>query len=166
MRNLAAVLAATAVAAAVTAAISLPAGADQGPPPDQLVACLRAHGVDIPADARDFAIKAWIADHESGPAVDRAMSACQPGGSPGETSPEKLAGCLRDHGLDAPAAIADLKPWIVHQLDTEAGKAALAACGVDTAPDEKREGDAKPGGCSPADPAETPKSTSAATLKQ
>jgi hypothetical protein len=136
MRNLAAIIAATVAAASVAAVISLPAGADESASADaQFVSCLRAHGLDIPADTRDIAIKNWIGTHQSDPAVDRAMSAC--GHDGGGASPEKLVACLRDKGLDAPAAIADLKPWVVQQLQTDAGKAALSACGLNTHPDEK-----------------------------
>ncbi|HEY6890932.1 MAG TPA: hypothetical protein VI300_24225 [Solirubrobacter sp.] len=58
-------------------------------------------------------------------------------GSPVPAPPELVA-CLHDHGLDAPATeISDFKGWVIKQLDTDAGKAALSACGLNTHPDEK-----------------------------
>ena len=57
-------------------------------------------------------------------------------GSPVPAPPELVA-CLHDHGLDAPAEISDFKGWVIGQLDTDAGKAALSACGLNTHPDEK-----------------------------
>jgi hypothetical protein len=52
-------------------------------------------------------------------------------------APAELVACLHDHGLDAPAEISDFKGWVIQQLQTDAGKAALSACGLNTHPDEK-----------------------------
>jgi hypothetical protein len=137
MKRFLTVVAATAAAAAVAAAISLPAGADDpGQSTDaQFVTCLRAHGAGVPAGARGAAIKTWVIGHEDA-AVGRAATACkrEVGSSP---APEQLVACLRDHGLTPPATIEDLKPWIVRELGTDAGKAALRACDFDTDPPDK-----------------------------
>jgi hypothetical protein len=134
MKRLAAIVVATAAAAAVAAAITLPAGADERATADaKFVGCLRAQGLDTPADASGDAIKAWIVARGDDAAVKRAVKTCSPRGP----APELLVACLRDHGLDAPSAIDELKPWIARQFGTNAGKAALRACGVDVAPMEK-----------------------------
>ena len=75
MKRLLTIVAATAASAAVTAAITLPAGAsDQANPKDApFVACLRAHGLDIPADTTGDAIKGWLLAHDH---ADDALAAC------------------------------------------------------------------------------------------
>ena len=45
--------------------------------------------------------------------------------------------CLRDHGLNPPATIDQLKPWMAQQYATDAGRAALHACGFDAHPSDK-----------------------------
>jgi hypothetical protein len=155
MKRLASIIAATAAAAAVAAAITLPAGADDGPKSvgsaDQLAAftsCLRAHGAAIPEGLDPVAVKQWLGDHEDEADVRKAMDACAPvterrEKSGNEVSPEELVSCLHDHGLDAPSKIEDLKPWIVQQNGTAAGKAALHTCGVNL---EKKVVEKGPGG--------------------
>jgi hypothetical protein len=142
MTRLLTVLAATALAGAVAAALALSAGATQkspGPPGSTdatFVMCLRSHGLAIPAGTRGAPIKQWIIAHESDPAVEPALKACQP--APGtEPSPPELVACLRDHGLNPPATIDQLKPWMASQSQTPAGRTALTACGFDAHPDEK-----------------------------
>jgi hypothetical protein len=81
------VLAATAAAAAVAAAITIPAGADpsagakatkrarpQSGTPTELVACLRAHGLNPPDDVA--LLKPWIARQIGTGAGRAALSAC------------------------------------------------------------------------------------------
>jgi hypothetical protein len=133
MNRFAAIIAATAAAAAVAAAISLPAGADENTPsPDtQFVACLRSHGAAIPADTQGAAIKTWLVAH---PDAESALKACAPDERQGAPAPEQLTSCLRDHGLQPPSNIDELKPWLGSQSETDAGKAAMTACGIDTRP--------------------------------
>jgi hypothetical protein len=135
MKRLLAVVLATAAAAAVAAALTLPAGADDASPDADFVTCLRAHHARVPAGTRGAAIKTWVLAHDDA-AVERAATTCkrEVAGGP---APEQLVACLRDHGLTQPATIEDLKPWIVRQLETDAGKAALGACHFDTRPPEK-----------------------------
>src|SRR5687768_15381921 len=109
------ILAATAVAAAV----SIPAVAGEPRDGDGVVACLRAQGLDIPADTRGAAIKQWALRHADDAATERAFAACKPKGE----SPARLVECLRGQGLEPPTALEELKPWIARQFDSEAGKA-------------------------------------------
>jgi hypothetical protein len=120
------VLAATAVAAAAAAAISIPAGANPsaGDNATKIAACLRAHGAaGAPAGGDPRALKQWVAAHPS----DAAVKPCLPQASP----PTELLSCLRAHGLTPPANLFQLKPWMVRQAGTAAGKAKLHACRVD-----------------------------------
>jgi hypothetical protein len=130
MNRFAAVIAATAAAAAVAAAISLPAGADQPPSSSsdaEFVSCLRSHGASIPADTQGVAIKSWLVANKSDAGVESALQAC----APNDVTPEQLSACLRDHGLQPPSSIEELKPWIARQSETDAGKTALSACGFE-----------------------------------
>jgi hypothetical protein len=134
MNRFVAIIAATAAAAAVAAAISLPAGADETPSSDAgFVSCLRSHGAGIPADAQGAAIKTWLIAHKGDAGVEGALKTC----APDTLAPEQLTACLRDHGLEPPASLEELKPWIAGQFETDAGKAALKACNVDMRPSEK-----------------------------
>ncbi len=138
------VLAATAAAAAVAAVLTLPAGADQSADRSAatVAACLHSHGAaDAPSGDDPLALKQWVAAHSDDPAVGACM--------PRSKAPAALVGCLRSHGLNPPGDVAQLKPWMVQQDSTAAGKAALQACGVDlsppdTAPDPGTCGTAKP----------------------
>jgi hypothetical protein len=153
------VLAATAAAAAVAAALSISAGASQsaGDEATQIAACLRAHGATgAPSGADALALKRWVAAH----ADSAAVTACMPHSAP----PPGLLACLRAHGLNPPGNLFRLKPWMLRQAGTQAGKAALSACGVSfdaptgrpakandcgrgaTAPVKKPDGDATPAG--------------------
>jgi hypothetical protein len=126
------VLAATAVAAAVAAALSISAGADPsaGDQATKLANCLHAHGAaDAPSGADPLALKQWVAANADNPAV----AAC----NPGSRGPAELVSCLRAHGLNPPANLDQLKPWMVRQAGTDAGKAALHACGVDVGAPQK-----------------------------
>jgi hypothetical protein len=132
MKRLLAVVLATAAAAAVAAAITIPAGADSGSGSDSdatFVNCLRTNGVDIPADTRGVAIKQWFFAHES-PSVEDAIQKCAPDAKKragnGEIEVQKLITCLKDHGLQPPAAPDQLKDWMGNQ-----SKDTLKACGVE-----------------------------------
>jgi hypothetical protein len=134
MKRLLITLAAAAACAAVAAAITIPAGASDTPNDDgaQINACLRDHGADVAADLRGLALKQWVGNHMSDPAVD----ACMPGPDV-KPAPEKLTRCLRTQGLNPPGKIDELKPWLASQTNAQA----LAACGIGVATA------AKPGDC-------------------
>jgi hypothetical protein len=53
---------------------------------------------------------------------------------PKPAAPTELVSCLRAHGLNPPDDIFQLKPWMLRQAGTDAGKAAMSACGVDFGP--------------------------------
>ncbi len=132
MKRFLTIVAATAVAAAVT----IPAVADSGPPADELAtfsSCLRTHGIPIPADLEGVAVKEWIGEHEDLAGLKAAFEACDPNPSQGRRDdaeePEELRACLRSKNLDPPASLEALKPWVLEQSATDAGKAALTACG-------------------------------------
>jgi hypothetical protein len=95
------VLAATAVAAAVAAALSIAAGANPS------------------AGDRAAKLAACVRAH--------GAAACQPRSA---AAPAALVACLRARGLNPPANLFLLKPWMVRQDGTVAGKAALSACRV------------------------------------
>ena len=151
MQRLLAIIAATAASAAAAAAISLPAGAARSATDDELAtftSCMRAHGAAIPDGLDAFATKRWLGAHEEEADVAKAMDACNEGDErqpvmevhqkADAVSPAELLSCLHDRGLEAPPMIDELKPWVARQMDTAAGKAALTACGLDTAPPDKR----------------------------
>ncbi len=138
MNRLLAVVAATAAAAAVAAAITIPAGADNGTDPEAtFVSCLRAHGADIPADTRGFAIKQWLIAHEPGGAIEGALDACQTNEGARGPGAQDLASCLRRQGLDVPSALDQLKPWINEHADDANAQKAFAACHFSTQPPDK-----------------------------
>jgi hypothetical protein len=128
MKSFATILAATAASAAVAAAITLPAGADDNakqPPRDEgaaLNACLNKQGVAVPEALRGIDLKTWIGDRESDPAVRTALDACA-GPSEPKAAPEDLVACLRQHGLNRPTDLAELKQWTQQQSE-----ATLKAC--------------------------------------
>jgi hypothetical protein len=146
MKRFLTIVAATAVAAAIT----IPAVADDGPA-DELGAfatCLRTHGIPVPAGLEGVAIKQWIGDHQDTAGLEAAFEACDPNPRQGDkadhAAPEKLVACLRTKGLTPPAALDDLKPWVFEQSKTDAGKAALNACGFAGVEDKRAAGG---GGC-------------------
>jgi hypothetical protein len=139
MKRFLTILAATAVAAAVT----IPALADSGSPNDELgtfATCLRAHDIPVPAGLEGVAIKQWVGDHHDSPGLEAAFQACDPNPRKGDkgdaAAPEKLVACLRAKGLQPPANLNELKPWVLGQFETAAGKSALNACGM-AAPEDK-----------------------------
>jgi hypothetical protein len=159
------IIAATAAAAAVAAAISLPAGADDGPR-DELAtftSSLRAHGLAVPEGLDPLATKQWIGEHEGSAGFEAAMDACQPDkpATAGGPAPEELLACLRHQGLTPPTTIDQLKPWMAQQDATAAGRSALSACGVVARPPYKARGDGPCGGEKPAEPAKGAKARAA-----
>src|SRR3954453_18975834 len=147
MKRFLTTVAATAAAAAVAAAITLPAGASDEPVAKDAkqVACLRDHGLAIPADTTGDAIKTWLLAHDG---VEDAVAACRPHNAGGDVKVADLTACLRAHGLNPPADLEQLKPWIAQQ----GGDAGLAACGVDFSRKEDR-GDKPAGPCAAPEPA-------------
>jgi hypothetical protein len=142
MRKLGTTLAATAAAAAVAAAITIPATAQNGgkdggdPSVAALATCLRAHGADVPAGADGLALKIWIGAHSAQPEVRRALDACGAPDAPDNAKAQQLQTCLRGQGLPVPAALDQLKPYIVTVSGTPDGSAKLHACGIDIGPDD------------------------------
>ena len=123
------VLAATAVAAAVAAALSISAGASPSADAQatKIATCLNAHGAaGAPSGADALALKQWVAAHADDPAVRACM--------PQSAAPLGLVACLRAHGLTPPANLFQLKPWMLRQNRTEAGKAVLRTCKVSFEP--------------------------------
>jgi hypothetical protein len=146
------VLAATAVAAAVAAALSISAGAS--PSADgqatKIATCLHAHGATgAPSGADALALKQWVAAHADDPAVTACM--------PQSAAPVGLVGCLRAHGLNPPANLFQLKPWMLRQNATAAGKAVLRACHVNFEPARSEKAVRALKGCGGGTPADKPK---------
>jgi len=141
MKRFLIVIAATAVAAAVT----IPALADSGsgsgsgtdPKEVAFVNCMRTNGVDIPADAHGFAIKQWIAAHESQPSVTEALKKCAGDDRRGDSvGVEQLVTCLKSKGLNPPTDPVALKQWLGSQ-----DPAVVKACGVETRKADDRGGE-------------------------
>lgn len=162
MKRLLAVVLATAAAAAVAAAITLPAGADSSSDPDAtFVNCMRTNGVDIPADTRGFAIKQWIAAHQSQASVLDAMKKCAPDEKRGGgIAVDSLVACLKSHGLNPPAAPDQLKQWLSTQ-----DASVVKACGVEIRKGEDDHGGADIADCLRKNGAAVPAGAEGVTLK-
>ena len=140
MKRFLIVIAATAVAAAVT----IPAIADSGsgsgsgtdPKEVAFVNCMRTNGVDIPADTRGFAIKQWVAAHESQASVGDALKKCAPDAKRGDSvGVQELTTCLKSKGLNPPTAPDQLKQWLGSQ-----DPAVIKSCGVEMGKADDRSG--------------------------
>jgi hypothetical protein len=148
-------LLAIAAAAAVAAIVLLTTGAVAGTagrsdqPPDgfaAFISCLASHGVQVPSDD-PAAVKPWLGDHQSDPAVQAALDACPgPGDSangtgPGPT-PATLVACLEQHGVDVPSDVKDapdkLKQWLVGALQQTTVKTAVEDCTGGPAPNAQK----------------------------
>jgi hypothetical protein len=129
-----------AAAAAVAAVVVLTTGAFAGStlrsdrPGDEagLVSCLASQGVQVPNDD-PAGVKQWLADHQSDPAVEAALQACQPSdGTEDISTPAALVTCLEQHGVDVPSNVKQtpdgLKPWLVEAMKQPGVSAALDAC--------------------------------------
>jgi hypothetical protein len=133
-------------AGAITAIVVLTTGAFAGSsgrsdqPGDgnaALISCLASHGVQVPSDDPG-AVKRWLGDHQSDPAVQAALHACAPdsGSNTGVSgpTPAELAACLEQHGVDVPNDVKDspapgaIKQWLHGAIDQPSVKAALDAC--------------------------------------
>jgi hypothetical protein len=100
------------------------------PAADELVTCLRAHGLDVPAGNSD--VKRWIVEHAKDANAQDAFKACHFNPEPdkresGGPSPEDLANCLRKSGADLPAGLDGiaLKQWIGDHQDSKAVQACI-----------------------------------------
>jgi hypothetical protein len=141
-------LLAFAAAGAITAIVVLTTGAFAGSsgrsdqPGDgnaAFISCLASHGVQVPSDD-PAAVKRWLGDHQSDPAVQAALDACAPpnGGSKSDVSgvsgptPAELVACLERHGVDVPSDAKQdagaLKQWLHGAMQQPSVKAALDAC--------------------------------------
>jgi hypothetical protein len=138
-------LLAFAAAGAITAIVVLTTGAFAGSsgrsdqPGDgvaALTSCLASHGVQVPSDDPG-AVKRWLGDHQSDPAVQAALHACAPADESSNTgvsgpTPAELVACLEQHGVDVPSDVKAnpdaLKPWLHGAMQKPSVKAALDAC--------------------------------------
>jgi hypothetical protein len=140
-------LLAIAAAAAVAAIIVLTTGAFAGTsgrsdqPGDghaAFISCLASHGVQVPSDDPG-AVKRWLGDHQSDPAVQAALQACAPPDDTGtDLTPAELAVCLEQHGVDVPSDAKQdpgaLKQWLHEGMQQPTVKAALNECTGGPAP--------------------------------
>ena len=171
MKSFATILAAAAASAVVAAAITLPAGADQDskdqPPRDEgaaLSACLRAHGLDVPAELRGFELKQWIGSREGQADVQKALDECA-GPPERKPAPAELVSCLTQHGLQPPADVVDLKRWMAQQSETAGGADALKACHINVGKDVEKV-DHECGGPRPAAKGEAARKRAAAAARR
>jgi hypothetical protein len=139
-----------AAAAAVAAIVVLATGAVAGTsgrsdqPADgstAFISCLASHGVQVPSDD-PAAVKPWLADHQSDPAVQAALEACagkantgagkKDDGTARGPSPDALVACLERHGVDVPSdakrAPGALKVWLAGAIQQPSVNAALNEC--------------------------------------
>ncbi|MBE2320926.1 hypothetical protein DVA67_033525 [Solirubrobacter sp. CPCC 204708] len=150
MKRFLTIIAATAVAAAVT----IPAVADSGSPPEDAATferCLRTQGVPVPAGLEGRAFKEWIGAHSDTAGLEDAFEACDAQApKPSSPEPDELRTCLAGKGLEPPVGLDALKPWILEQSRTAAGEDALKACGFGGV---EKKGTAGDGGSCGAEPA-------------
>lgn len=144
-------LLAIAAAGAVAAIIVLTTGAfagtsgRAGQPGDgngTFISCLASHGVQVPSDDPG-AVKRWLGDHESDPAVRAALEACAPPDKTGtDLTPAQLAACLEQHGVAVPSdARRDpgaFKQWLHEAMQTPSVGAALKGCTGGPAPNGQK----------------------------
>jgi hypothetical protein len=128
-----------AAAAAVVAIVVLATGAFAGTAgrSDQsgngaFVSCLASHGVQVPSDD-PTALKQWLADHQSDPAVQAALQACAPQDDTDTgPTPAALVTCLEQHGVDVPNDVKEnpdrLKSWLAGAMHQASVKAAVDDC--------------------------------------
>jgi hypothetical protein len=134
-------LLAIAAAGAVAAIVVLTTGAFGGTsrrsdqPGDgngAFISCLASHGVQVPSDDPG-AVKRWLGDHESDPAVQAALQACAPPDDTGtDLTPAELAACLEQHGVDVPSDTKQdpgaLKQWLHGAMQQPSVRAAVDQC--------------------------------------
>jgi hypothetical protein len=149
----------TAAAAAIAAIVVVATGwsAGTGSRSDQpgdgfaaFVSCLASHGVQVPSDD-PAAVKPWLADHQSDPAVKAALEACagpdntgggkNTGGTDAGPPAAELVACLERHGVDVPSDKQTpdaLKPWLSGAIQQPTVKAALDDCTGGSAPNGQK----------------------------
>jgi anti-sigma factor RsiW len=147
MKRKAILIAVAAAAAAAIVVLSTGAVAGTGGPSDQppdfaaFVSCLSAHRVQVPSDD-PAAVKPWLGDHQSDPAVQGALQACAPAYTAGRGKPSggaepaptagDLVACLEQHGVDVPSDVKQtpdaLKPWLAGAVQQPTVQAALDEC--------------------------------------
>ena len=149
----ASVAAVAAIVLLTTGAFAGTAGRSDQPPDDfaAFISCLASHGVHVPSND-PAAVKPWLADHQSDPAVQAALEACagpdttgagkKPGGTePGPTAADLVA-CLEQHGVDVPSDVKKspdaLKPWLSGVIEQPSVKSAVDACAGGSAPSGKK----------------------------
>ena len=72
-----------------------PAGVAQGPDVEDVIACVRDHGIDAPTEPDAF--KRWLKDAADTGAADGALRDCKMKLAPGPSeSPGKPGGCVKD----------------------------------------------------------------------
>jgi hypothetical protein len=72
-----------------------PAGVAQGPDVEDVIACVRDHGIDAPSEPDAF--KRWLKDAADTVAADGALRDCKMKLAPGPSdSPGKPGGCVKD----------------------------------------------------------------------
>jgi hypothetical protein len=139
------VAAAAAVAVIVvltTGAFAGTAGRSDQPGDGAFVSCLASHGVHVPSDDPG-AVKRWLGDHESDPAVQAALQACAPADDTGtHLTPAELVACLERHGVDVPSDAKQdqgaLKRWLAGAMNQPSVTAALDECAGSPAPKGKK----------------------------
>jgi hypothetical protein len=100
--------------------------------PEELVSCLRSHGLDVPSE--NGALKQWMSQHRDDANAQDAFKACDFNPNPRDRAktgpaPEDLAKCLRSNGADVPASLdaSGLKQWIGAHLGSDAVKKCAGA---------------------------------------
>jgi hypothetical protein len=72
-----------------------PTGEAQGPDVEDVIACVRDHGIDAPTEPDAF--KRWLKGSEDSSAVDAALRDCKMKLAPGPSEgPGKPGGCVKD----------------------------------------------------------------------
>ena len=91
--------------------------------------CLRAHGIPVPAGLKAGRSRSGSARTRT-PPVSRTRSGLrpEPGRQPADRG-RRSSHVPGDKGLNPPADVDELKPWILQQSQTAAGNTALKACG-------------------------------------
>jgi hypothetical protein len=154
MRKLTMMFVAAAAAIAAIAVVALPAigdsgtkGSDDNPDASGFAACLATHGLPG-APAGGLELKQWLGSRENqhSPVAQAAIEACQRSADgTGEAGPDvaQMIACVRSHGVDAPTAPEDFKPWLGEQEKAGVSKAldsVLRACKLAVAPPDKSAG--------------------------
>ncbi|HET8752021.1 MAG TPA: hypothetical protein VFM43_05795 [Gaiellaceae bacterium] len=107
--------------------------AQRGDSSDPFVACLAAHGVQVPSDDPAM-VKQWLSQHsQDDPKVQAALAACSDNGTGGtDSAPADLIACLEQHRVDVPSDVKQdpgaFKQWLVGAMDQPAVRSAVDDC--------------------------------------